>query len=407
MRSTFRVLFYLKRNAPKKGGVVPIMGRITINGTIAQFSTKLDVLPCVWDVRSGRLGGRSLEVQQKNIILDKIRIQINQHYQKLSEQNEHITAIKVKNALFHTDNQEETLLRIFARHNENFAKQVGYNRSRGTYNKYCQVYNHVAKFIRQQYRKTDILLKELDYQFILNFDLYLRRTVGCNPTTVWVYMMPLKRMVTVARNHGWLTHNPFSGYKAIPEMATRGYLSDEEIGILLKAEFKKKQYEVVRDLFIFSCFTGLSYTDIKNLNYNNLQRSFDGHLWIITKRQKTNTSSNIRLLEIPYKIIKKYQTPFFDQNLFPIPGNSTCNYILKQIARQCDLKTYLTFHVARHTFATTVTLSQGVPIETVSKILGHKSIKTTQIYAQITNQKISQDMELLARRLKKLKYLTD
>lgn len=407
MRSTFRVLFYLKRNAPKKGGVVPVMGRITINGTIAQFSTKLDVLPHIWDIKSGRLIGRSMEAQQKNNILDRIRVQINQYYQKLCEQESCITALKVKNIYLGLDVQQETLLHVFAQHNENFAKQVGYNRAQGTYNKYCQVYNHLIKFIRYQYQKNDILLHELDYQFILNFDLYLRRIAECNSTTVWVYMMPLKRMVTVARNNGWLAHNPFLGYKAVPQSASRGYLSDEEIGKLLRVEFNKKHYEIVRDLFLFSCFTGLSYTDIKNLTYNNLQVSFDGHLWIITKRQKNNISSDIRLLEVPYKIIKKYQAISSDYNLFPMPANSTCNYILKQIARQCNIKTYLTFHVARHTFATTITLSQGVPIETVSKILGHKSIKTTQIYAQITNQKISQDMEILSKKLKKLKGLTN
>lgn len=407
MRSTFKVLFYLKKKSPKQNGYVPVMGRITINGGIAQFSAKISINPINWDVRAGRALGKSLESQETNRTLDKIRVQINTHYQEISEKDSYITATKVKNAYLGIGGKQETLLRLYARHNENFAKQVGKTRALGTYNKYCQVYNHLVKFIKMKYRRNDLSLRELNYQFVQDFDLYLRTEIGCNPTTVWVYMMPLKRMIAIARNNGWLNYNPFTGYKAIPEMATRGYLSNEDLGILMKEKFTKARHELVRDLFVFSCFTGLAYSDINNLTYDNLQISFDKHLWIMTKRQKTNVASNIRLLDIPKKIVEKYRANSQGNKIFHMPPNSTCNYILKRIAKQCNIKTYLTFHTGRHTFATTITLSQGVPIETVSKMLGHSSIKTTQIYAKITNQKISQDMEILSNKLRKVKSLME
>lgn len=162
---------------------------------------------------------------------------------------------------------------------------------------------------------------------------------------------------------------------------------------------KNAQYELVRDLFVFSCFCGLSYSDVKNLTKDHLKTSFDGHLWIITRRQKTNTDSSIRLLEVPKRIIEKYKGYTRDNRIFPVPSNGSCNTILKKIGKQCGIKTRLTYHVSRHTFGTLLTISQGVPIETVSRMMGHTNIKTTQIYAKITKEKISQDMEILSHKL--------
>lgn len=405
MRSTFRVLFYLKRNAPKRNGLVPVMGRITINGTIAQFSVKMDINPVLWNVKSGRADGKSQEAQEINRMLDRIRMSVYKHYFEIREREEYISARIVKDAFLGLDRKQETLLKLFSVHNEEFAKKLGMGRALSTYKKYCQVYNHLVRFLKMKLKKKDIHLQELNYQFIQDFDVYLRTEAGCNPNTVWIYTMPLKKMIAIARNNGWLNHNPFMGYRAVPQKTVRGYLSYEEVGCLLRADFAKSHYDLVRDLFLFSCFTGLSYTDIRNLTYENLRLSFDGHWWIMTHRQKTNMASNIRLLEIPGKIIEKYSKPDRIGRIFYMPANTTCNYILKKIAELCQIKTYLTFHTARHTFATTITLSQGVPIETVSSMLGHTNIKTTQIYAHIINQKISQDMEILSGRLKKIKGL--
>jgi integrase len=255
------------------------------------------------------------------------------------------------------------------------------------------------QFLVFTYYREDIPLKELSLTFINDFEYYLRKEKGCRTNTVWGYMIVLKHIISIARNTGLLPFNPFAGYINSPESVDRGYLTEEEIQTLIEAPMKNKTYELVRDLFIFSIFTGLSYADVKNLTTDNLQLFFDGNLWIITRRRKTNTDSNIRLLDVPKRIIEKYKGLTRDKRVFPVPGNSSCNGKLKKIGVQCGIKTRLTYHVSRHSAATTILLSHGIPIETVSRILGHTNIKTTQIYARITNQKISRDMEPLSHKL--------
>jgi site-specific recombinase XerD len=213
-------------------------------------------------------------------------------------------------------------------------------------------------------------------------------------------MIVLKHIISIARNTGLLPFNPFAGYINSPENVDRDYLTKEEIQTLMDAPMKNKICELVRDLFVFSVFTGLSYADVKKLTTDNLQTFFDGNLWIITRRRKTNTDSNIRLLDVPKRIIEKYEGLSGDNCVFPVPSNSCCNEKLKKIGKQCGIKTRLTYHVSRHSAATTILLSNGVPIETVNRILGHTNIKTTQIYARITNQKISRDMESLSHKLR-------
>lgn len=399
MRSTFKVLFYLKKNAPKKNGYVPVMCRITIDGTIAQFSCKLDVNPDLWDTQSGRASGRTAEAKDTNLFLDNIRIGVNTHYREIFDKDNYVTAEKVKNAYLGLGMKHETILKVFAQHNKDFEKQVGKMKSKSTYQKYCTVYRHVQEFIRYRYNVSDIALKELTPAFIIDFELYLRANQNCTNNTVWVYMMPLRRMITIAQNNGWLNRDPFVEYSISPEDADRGYLTKEEIKLMMNAPMTKKKHELVRDLFIFCCFTGLSFRDLKNLKTDNLQTSFDGHEWIITKRQKTKVQSNIRLLDVPRRIIEKYKGIAKDNKVFPVPtyGNLRDNITL--IVQACGIKKHVTWHMSRHTYATEICLTNGMPIETLSKTLGHTNISTTQIYAKITNEKVSHDMEALSHKL--------
>lgn len=407
-RSTFKILFYLKRNNPKPDGTVPLMGRITIDKTISQFSCKMTVPPNLWDTKAGRLAGKSTLAVKTNIALDKIRVDINRHYQEVMQTDGFVTADKVKNAYLGLGIKQDTFLTLFAKHNQEFSRKVGYNRAKGTYARYCLLYRHIESYIKQEYKRDDIFLKELNLAFINGFEYYLRTERKCSTNTIWNYMIVTKHIVSIARNTGQLAINPFAGYLISPEVKDRGFLTKDELNSLVNTKMKNAQYELVRDLFVFSTFTGLSYSDVKNLTKEHVKTSFDGHLWIITRRQKTNTDSSIRLLEVPKKIIEKYKGYCRDNRLFPVPSNSCCNTILKKIAKQCGIKTRLSYHVSRHTMATTITLSQGVSIETVSKMLGHTNIKTTQIYAKITKEKISQDMEILSHKLENLeKQITD
>lgn len=399
MRSTFRILFYLKRNAPKSNGLVPVMCRITVNGKISQFSCKLDVDEKHWDVKTGRMTGRSVVALEANRMLDKIRVGINKAYQDICDKDNYVTAEKVRNAFLGMGMNHETLLAVFRQHNEDYAKQVGKIKSQRSYWKYCTVYNHLSEFIRQRYKVSDIALKELAPAFITDFELFLRTEKNHCTNTIWSYMMPFKRIIYMSINNGWLQRDPFYAYSITKEETKRGFLSKDEIKMLIEGSFKKKSYELIRDLFIFCCFTGLSWTDMANLTKENLQTSFDGHLWIKTNRQKTGTETNLRLLEVPLRIIKKYEGCSEDGKLLPVPCYPNCKNGIKVIAKKCGIEKNVTWHMSRHSFATTVCLSNDMPIETLSKMLGHRSIRTTQIYAKITAEKVSNDMEKLSQAL--------
>lgn len=399
MRSTFKVLFYLKRNAPKKNGLIPVMCRITVNGKISQFSCKLDVEEKTWNIELGRVSGRSTVAQETNRMLDKIRVGINKAYQEICDKDNYVTAEKVRNVFLGMGMNHETLLAVFRQHNENYEKQVGKIKSLRSYWKYCIVYKHLEEFIKQRYKVSDIALKELAPAFITDFELFLRTEKNHCNNTVWSYMMPFRSIIFMAINNGWLQRDPFYAYSITKEETKRGFLSKEEINLLIKGTFKKPSYTLIRDLFIFCTFTGLSWTDMANLTKENLQTSFDGHLWIKTNRQKTGTESNIRLLDVAKHIIEKYDGITDDDKLLPVPCYVNCKNSIKVIAKKCGIEKNVTWHMSRHTYATTVCLSNDVPIETLSKMLGHRSIRTTQIYAKITAEKVSRDMEKLSKQI--------
>lgn len=408
-RSTFKILFYLKRNILKKDGSVPVMCRVTVNGTISQFSCKFDVNPDLWDTKGGRVAGKSLTAKDINQRIDKIRVGINRHYQEIAEKDNYVTAEKIKNAYLGLGMKYETLLAVYRQHNEDFAKLVGKMRSKSTYQKYCAVYRHLEEFIKTRYRVKDISLKELKPAFIIDFEMFLRTHKDCCTNTIWTYMMPLRRMITIAINNGWLLRDPFVDYHIGPEETERGYLTKDEIRKLIDVNFTKHRRgkELTRDLYLFCIFTGLSYRDMKNLTAENLQTSFDGHLWIMTHRQKTGVQSNIRLMEIPRKILEKYDGTAGNGRLLPVPALSTLNTSIKRIAQICGIEKNLSWHISRHTMATEICLTNGMPIETLSKLLGHTNIKTTQIYAKITNEKVSRDMDALSGKLNDIDQFRD
>ena len=348
MRSTFKVLFYVKKGSEKPNGNLPLMCRITVDGEIKQFSCKMDVPPRLWDVKNSRASGKSVEAQRINLAVDKIRVEVNRRYQELMQTDGYVTAAKLKDAYLGIGVKQETLLKLFEQHNAEFEKKVGHSRAQGTFTRYRTVCNHIREFLPHTYKREDIPLKELNLTFINDFEYFLRTEKKCRTNTVWGYMIALKHIVSIARNDGRLPFNPFAGYINSPESVDRGYLTQTEIQTLMNAPMKNATHELVRDLFVFSVFTGLAYSDVKNLTIDRLQTFFDGNLWIITRRKKTNTASNIRLLDVPKRIIEKYKGLARDGHVFPVPNNGSCNKIQKGIGRQCGFKMRLTYHVARH-----------------------------------------------------------
>lgn len=401
-RNTFRILFYLKRNTLKKNGLGSIMCRITINGTISQFSCKLEVDEKSWDVKSGKISGRSFVAQEINQQLDKIRIGIVKAYHEVIERDGYATAEKVK-CLFQGVGQGcKTLLSLFKQYNENYSKQVGKIKSQRSYWKYCTVYNHLHEFIRYRYNIEDIALRELSTTFMTDFELYLRTEKNHSTNTVWSYMMPLRSVIYDAINRGWLQRNPFYAYRIAREETQREFLTGEEITMFINKSLKRKNYELVRDLFIFCCFTGFSWRDMYNLTNDNLLISFDGHLWIKTNRQKTKTETNMRLLDTAKHIIEKYKDVAENNKLLPVPPYANCRHVIKVIAKLCGIKKNISWHTSRHSYATTICLTNGMPIETLSKLMGHTSIRTTQIYAKIVAQKVSNDIEALSKKIESI-----
>ena len=400
MKSTFSTIFYLKRQAARKDGTVPVMGRITVDGTQTQFSCKITIDPKVWDTKSGRATGRSAAAIEANRMLDNMRVSINKHYREIMDRDNYVTAEKVKNAFLGLEHRCRTLLQVFKQHNEDYEKMYEAGmKAKATLLKYQCVYRHLEEFIYQRYHVRDIALKELTPAFISDFDIFLRTEKNCCTNTVWLYLCPLRTMVSIAISNEWLSRDPFRDYEVKKEQTTRYFLTKDEIRQLMDGKLKNAKQELYRDLFVFCIFTGLSFSDMRNLSEENIRTYFDEHLWISINRQKTGVQSNIRLLDIPKKILGKYRGLREDGKIFSVPHYMTCLYGIRAVAKRCGITKHLTWHMSRHTMATEICLTNGVPIETVSSILGHKNITTTQIYAKITKEKLNQDMENLSTRL--------
>lgn len=394
MKSTFKVLFYLKKGSEKRNGEVTIMARITIDGKICQFSTKQSIHPDNWNVKAGKATGKS--GGQINKLLDDIKASLHQIYHEQQRRDNYVTAEKVKNEFLGHTEHHETLLHLFEKHNSDVKQLIGISKSASTYQKYEVTRKHLVNFIQYKYNLSDIALKEINLMFITDFEVYLKTIGKCNSNTTAKFMQFFKRIVLIARNNGLIIGDPFANYKIRLQRVDRGYLTEDEIKKILKLKLVSDRLEHVRDLFIFSCFTGLAYIDVAGLRKEHIRKSFDGNLWIMTKRVKTGIDVNVPLLDISKMILDKYKDKLPNGKILPVISNQKLNSYLKEIADLAGIKKNLTFHLARHTFATTTTLGKGVPIETVSKMLGHTNIETTQIYARITNNKISDDMKGLS-----------
>lgn len=399
MKSTFKVAFYLKRNAVKSNGNVPIIGRITVNKRVSQFSTQLDVNPNDWSVSKNQVITRTKEAKFTNQALDSIKAVIFNHYHSLLIANENITAEKLKNAFLGLDEVNQTLLQLFEKHNDDMLKLVGISKSISTYKKYTLAMRRLKEFMSFKYQINDISLRDIDLLFIRNYEVFLRTKCSLSHNVTAKMIQYFKKIVTLAHNAGIIQTNPFANYQIKMEHVIRGHLSQNELEVLIKKEIPIKRLSQVRDIFVFCCFTGLSYIDVRTLRDEHIRKAFDGSLWIMTKRHKTNVPVNVRLLDIPKRILEKYKNQNSNGFVLPVLSNQKMNAYLKELADICGINKNLTFHMSRHTFATTVSLANGVPIESVSKMLGHTDIKTTQIYARITDTKLSKDMEALSHKL--------
>lgn len=400
MKSIFRVVFYLRSNYVNKEGKTSVMLRIYLNNErLSLGSTGISVKSSQWDKEKERIKGRTTEALNTNLQLDNIASGLQSIFRRI-EMSDVVSLERIKSEFLGKKEEIDTLMQLFEKHNGDVAKQVGVSVGKATLQKYNVCKRHFSEFLEKQYKRSDLKLTELTYVVIREFDLYLRTEVGQNPNTATKTMKTFKTITLLGQKMGVLLHDPFMNHRFHIEPVNRGFLTDEEILLIAHKQINIPRLELIRDIFIFSCFTGLAYIDVSNLTPDHIVTLGDKQ-WIMTQRQKTSVETNVLLLDIPKAIIAKYGGKTYrNGKLFPMLTNQKTNSYLKEIADICCIKKNLTFHLARHTFATML-LSKGVPMESVSKMLGHTNIRTTQIYARITNKKIEHDMEELADKLDK------
>ena len=374
----------------------PVMGRITIGKERIQFSCKLEADPSLWDGRAGRMRGKSHHSQRVNSQIDKINVAINARYREILSLKGKATVNEVKNAFTGNASAQETILKLFREHNEDLEKRIGVNRAKGTFWNYRKGYQLLEKFIQKKYHVSDLSFRQLDLSFIENYDYFLRIDCRFLPGTVVHKMTGLRKIIRIAIDRGHITCDPFWGYTAERPKKCPKFIPMEELEKLMNMPMITPAVNFTRDMFVFSCFTGLAFVDLFNLTNRQIVKAEDGTMWLNVTRQKTGSVSKIPLLDVPLQLVEKYRGTGSGDRVFPMKTATIMNLQLKEIAKHCGIKRRLTFHMARHTFATETCISQGVPIETVSKMMGHKEMSTTQIYAKVTQSKVEEDMNELS-----------
>ncbi|CAN1505366.1 XerD Site-specific recombinase XerD [Flavobacteriaceae bacterium] len=398
MKTKITLHFYAKSTKSNSAGLFPIYVRLTVNGKRLEFSTKKFVEPSKWSSEMTKMKGQSEEARSLNEYLDLMKSKVFDIQMGLIHRNEEITIEVFKNILNGTKERQRLLIPIFEEHNNKIKELIGIEYAPGTYERYKTSLKHTKDFLNWKYSISDIDITKIDYAFITDYEFYLRSVRKCANNTAVKYIKNFNKIIKICLANDWLDKNPFANYKSKVKEVERVYLSEDEIQNIINKDFKTERLSLVRDIFLFSCFTGLAYIDVKNLTKSHISLGIDGDKWIFTHRQKTETASKIPILSVTQMIIDKYSDhpqSVNEDKLLPILSNQKMNAYLKEIATVCEIEKELTFHIARHTFATTVTLTNGVPIESVSKMLGHKNLRTTQHYAKVLDRKVSDDMKIL------------
>jgi site-specific recombinase XerD len=351
----------------------------------------------LWDAKGNRAKGKGEEAQRINHALDKIKARIIELYNQIRERENFVTAEMVRNAYQGIGNEYETLLRAFDKFIADFSKRVGKDRTAETFQKHCCVRNHVANFIGSYYKRKDMAMKELTEDFIRQFEIYLRTELGLMTSTIWMYTAPLKMIVTRAHCDGHLHRNPFARYHVSRTVRERKFLTEEELQTIMNHQFDDPELAMMRDIFVFDCLTGISFVDTKNLTTDSLE-NINGSWWIVSRRQKTKVPFRVKLLDSALQIIERWEPARKSNRLFCMKGGDHANRRLKRIIKACGVEKPVSWHCSRHSFAC-LALNNGMPIESVSKILGHTNITTTQIYAKITTEKLERDMSAFGEKL--------
>lgn len=399
MNVTISVLFFARKSKSNSRGEAPIYMRITINGERYDLGTKRFVTIENWLPEAGRVRGNSEAAKSINSFLDTLRAKAFDHQKQILLIGKQLTMDEFKARWQGVSiERPRMLMEIFEQHNEQMKALVNHEFSPLTLERYTTSKKHTQEFMKWKYKKNDIDIKKLKYEFITDYEFWLKSVRRCDHNTSMKYLSNFKKIVNICIKNGWLDRDPFAGFKMAKREIDRPFLIEEELNRIINKALIIPRLAQVRDIFVFCCYTGLAYADVKKLSRDEITTGIDGEKWIWTSRQKTDSTTRVPLLPPALEILDRYKDDPYCVNearLLPVLSNQKTNSYLKEIADVCGITKKMTFHTARHTFATTVTLTNGVPIETVSKMLGHRNLKTTQHYAKILDKKVSEDMNAL------------
>jgi integrase len=403
MCKTLGLCFYLKKRIGYVNGGLPIYLRITMDGERAELSTKRYCDdPEKWNTAAGRINGAKEIVKVVNSHLDFMQARVYYIHTELLQRNETVNVQMIKKLLLGVKEAPKMLLEIFRQHNEQVRALIGNGFAPMTFDRYQTSLKHTKEFIKWKYQLPDFEISKLNFEFISDYYFYLRSNRKCGHNTTVKYLKNFKKIVLQCVKKGWLNKDPFYGFNLATKEVQREFLTAEELDLIMSRQLCSERIRIVRDVFLFSCYTGLAYADVKKLSYSDITIGIDGQKWIYSKRQKTETPFRIPLLPVPLQILERYKdhpVRVAEDKALPVCSNQKLNDYLKEIGDMCGIKKRFTFHMARHTFATTITLNNDVPIETVSKLLGHKNLKITQHYAKTLDRKVSNDMMTLRQKL--------
>ena len=402
MNNRFNLLFYFKKPKKYVKIALPIYMRISVGCRRAEISTQRKWDPSRWNADAERAVGTKEDARSLNAHLDTLQLRVYEAQRELIADKEEVNIDSLRLRLEGKRTKTKMLIEVFRDHNEKLKQLINKDVAPGTLERYETALSHTVTFLQWKFKTSDINIVDLNFEFATELEFWLKSVRNCSHNTSVKYISNLKKIINICLKNGWLQKDPFIGYSMNKREVIREILSQEEIDRITTKIFPTDRLSVIRDIFLFSCYTGLAYADVKKLKRSEVATGVDGQKWIFTQRKKTDTSSRIPLLKAASKILQKHENSPLCINkdvLLPMPSNQKMNAYLKEIADLCGICKKMTFHTARHTFATTITLSNGVPIETVGKMLGHRNLKTTQHYAKILDRKVSDDMNALRNKL--------
>jgi len=401
-KNSVSIIFWQRRDKINDIGTAPVYMRITVNGKREEISINKRFDVSKW--KNGSPVGSSFDAKELKKDLDACKTKVNTIIRDLKSQNKQITAANIKEIYTGKGKNTVSVLEAFEAHNLSVRKLENIDYSHSTVKRYETTLEHIRAFIKYQYNRNDLLLTELNYKFIDELEIYFKTIRKCNHNSSVKYIKNFRKIVNKALKNEWLDKDPFSKYSIKLEEVKRVYLTTEELTRIKEKNISIARVRKIRDIFLFCCYTGLAFSDVKKLTQKDIIKNDQGELHISQQRTKIKKNANvayIMLLPPALTILEKYKNDpeCSAGNLLPVPSLDKYNAYLKEVADICGIEKNLTTHVARHTFATTVTLLQGVPMETVSKMLGHKSLRSTQIYSKVVEEKVTYDMNILKKKM--------